>query len=143
MCLLSATLAIVIRQLSHARTKHYEMCRYALFNYLFKYYLSLKDTVADNIERNNSNISFTTCNQMKWAFVKVNFKVSQLHTWQKPQAKYNTVEENVVSSTGPTIKHCADCAKIINGRNLKNGSSFLFYIFTLIFLPVKFLCPVR
>jgi len=32
--------------------------------------------VADNIERNNSPISVTKLYQMKWAFIKVNFKVS-------------------------------------------------------------------
>jgi len=60
---------------------------------MFKYVLSLTDTVVDNTERNSSSISLTKFYQMKWAFSKVNFKVSQLQTWQKAQAKYNTMFE--------------------------------------------------
>ena len=97
------------------------MCRYALSSYLFKYsyFLSLKVTVADNIERNNSSISVKKFNQMNWAFIKVNFKVSQLQTWQKTQAEYNPMFERKRGfSPGPTIKQSTDYAKIINGRNL-------------------------
>lgn len=85
--------------------------------------------MAENIVRNNSPIPVTKFNQMKWAFIKVNFKVSQLQTWQKPQAKYNTTFERKRGfSPGPTIKHCTDYVKIISGRSLKNASSFPSYL---------------